>query len=135
MGQMSPLTPAQIQTHRDFPARDFVTYSYRVSSDPFVKKASLASLPIMADMNPHFERPAACTAAKARLHPVPDLPRLNSINHGRRGQNVLFGGGHVRYSKTRYLGERRDDIYTVEDSNECRGYEVPHCLTDTLLGP
>ena len=129
------LTPSEIKAHWDFPSRDRITYSYRVMSNPFVKKASLASLPVMADMNPHFEQPSACTAAGMRLRPVPDLPRLNSVNHARRGQTVLYGGGHVRYSRTRFLGDSSDDIYMTEDSEECHGDEVPDCLTDTLLGP
>ena len=133
--QVLPLTPAQIATHRDFPSRDSITYSYRVTSHPSVKKTMLAALPIMADMNPHFERQAACTAAGMPLHSVGHLVHLNSMNHGRRGQNVLFGGGYVRYSKARLLGEPLDDIYTTEDSDECDGHEVPQCLTDTLLGP
>jgi len=134
-GQTSPLTPSQIKVHNDFPSRDHITYSYRVMSDPSVKKVSLAGLPIMADMNPHFERQAACTLVNVRLHLNRDLLRLNSMNHGRWGQNILYGGGHVRYSRTRLLGDPPDDIYILKGGDECRGDEVPGSLTDTLLGP
>ncbi len=36
-------------------------------------------------------------------------PRANSPNHGGRGQNVLFSGGHVRYLTIPFVGE--DAIY------------------------
>jgi len=134
-GLASPLTPAQIQVHSDFPSRNHITYSYRVTSAPSVTRMSLSALPIMADMNPHFEQPAACTSARLTFRPDRDRLRVNSMNHGRRGQNVLYGGGHVRYSRTRFLGNPPDDIYMPEGSDECRGYEVPRSLTDTLLGP
>jgi hypothetical protein len=134
-GGMSPLTPSQIKVHNDFPSRNHITYSYRVMSDPFATRTSLSALPIMADMNPHFEQPAACTSARLTFRLDPDRLRLNSPNHGRRGQNVLYGGGDVRYSRTRFLGDAADDIYLPEGADECRGDEVPGCLTDTLLGP
>jgi len=134
-GYASPLTPSQIKAHNDFPSRDHITYSYRVSSDPFLTRTSLSRLPIMADMNPHFEQSAACTSARVTLGLDPDRLRLNSPNHGRRGQNVLYGGGDVRYSRTRFFGDEADDIYLPEGADECRGDEVPGCLTDTLLGP
>jgi len=133
--RLSPLTPAQIKVHNDFPSRNHITYSYRVMSDPFATKTSLSALPIMADMNPHFEQPAACTAARLTFRLDPDRLRLNSPNHGRRGQNVLYGGGDVHYSRTRLLGDAADDIYLPEGADECRGDEVPGCLADTLLGP
>ncbi|MBN2128198.1 MAG: hypothetical protein JW741_01835 [Sedimentisphaerales bacterium] len=134
-GYASPLTPSQIKAHNDFPSRDHITYSYRVPSDPFLTRTSLSRLPIMADMNPHFEQSAACTSARVTLRLDPDRLRLNSPNHARRGQNVLYGGGHVRYSRTRFLDDPTDDIYLPEGTDDCCGVEVPGCLTDTLLGP
>jgi len=134
-GRTAPLTPSQIKVHNDFPSRDHITYSYRVMSDPFVTRTSLAALPIMADMNPHFEQPSACTSARLTLRPDRGRLRVNSMNHGRRGQNILYGSGYVRYSRTRLLGDPPDDIYLPEGRDECCGDEVPGCLTDTLLGP
>ena len=41
----------------------------------------------------------------------------NSDNHGRRGQNVLFVGGQVRWCITRTVGPEGDDIF-LNQNNE-----------------
>jgi prepilin-type N-terminal cleavage/methylation domain-containing protein/prepilin-type processing-associated H-X9-DG protein len=35
----------------------------------------------------------------------------NSMNHGRDGQNVLFGDGHVEFAQTVFVGAGQDNIY------------------------
>lgn len=86
----------------------------------------------MADWNPLFEEiPDYNTSLHMRL--TPRLLTLNSINHRRRGQNVLFGDGRVKYMKTRFIGA--DDIFTLQDTDVYHGYEVPSCATDFFLAP
>jgi prepilin-type N-terminal cleavage/methylation domain-containing protein/prepilin-type processing-associated H-X9-DG protein len=36
----------------------------------------------------------------------------NSNNHGKQGQNVLFGDGHVEFDNNPFAGTNRDNIYT-----------------------
>jgi prepilin-type processing-associated H-X9-DG protein len=36
----------------------------------------------------------------------------NSANHGRDGQNVLYGDGHVEWTSNPFVGPQRDNIYT-----------------------
>lgn len=36
----------------------------------------------------------------------------NSNNHGKQGQNVLFGDGHVEFDNNPFCGTDRDNIYT-----------------------
>ena len=129
------LQRSQINTYCDFPSREHITYSYRILSSPTVKKVSLAARPVMADMNPHFERMGAERAAAFTLRLEEDSLSLNSLNHDRRGQNVLYGGGYVGYSTTRIVGDPPDDMYTIRDQDVCHGYELPCSLTDTLLAP
>jgi len=37
----------------------------------------------------------------------------NSNNHGKAGQNVLFGDGHVEFDNNCFVGTNRDNIYTA----------------------
>ena len=36
----------------------------------------------------------------------------NSNNHGKDGQNVLYGDGHVEFQNNPFCGTSRDNIYT-----------------------
>jgi prepilin-type processing-associated H-X9-DG protein len=54
-------------------------------------------------------RPNSLLPLLADVAPGPDL--RNSINHGGRGQNVLFHDGHVRFTVLRTIGLDGDDIY------------------------
>jgi len=36
----------------------------------------------------------------------------NSNNHGKQGQNVLYGDGHVEFQNNPFCGVNRDNIYT-----------------------
>jgi prepilin-type processing-associated H-X9-DG protein len=36
----------------------------------------------------------------------------NSNNHGKQGQNILFGDGHVEFDNNCFSGTDRDNIYT-----------------------
>lgn len=86
----------------------------------------------MADWNPLFEEmPDYNQSFLKRL--TPQLLTVNSINHKRRGQNVLFGDGRVVYMKKRMIGA--DDIYTLQDTDVYKGCEVPSCSTDFFLAP
>ena len=71
-------------------------------------------LPIMADRPPFTETNAS------------DLG--NSPNHGRRGQNVLYIGGHVRFLTGRTIGP--DDIYRNNNNEVGAGLN----RQDTVLG-
>jgi hypothetical protein len=55
----------------------------------------------------------------------------NSPNHGRRGQNVLFGDGSVRWFYSRRIGPKDPDVY-LNNNNEPR--PGVH-LSDSVLVP
>lgn len=129
------LKRADIASHRDFPSRSHVTYSYRLMPHPKVTMATFGARPLMADMNPHFETLLSQVAPKLPLQFDKDALRLNSANHGRRGQNVLSGDGHARYWRTRLVGNSRDDIYTMEDGAVGGCKKLPACLNDAFLAP
>src|SRR5207302_374431 len=92
---------------------------YRVSEEDGVQYCGLRrgqdeNRPIMADRPPFTETNVADPG--------------NSLNHARRGQNVLFIGGHVKFLSGHTIGT--DDIYR-NDNNEV-GAGVNR--EDTVLG-
>jgi prepilin-type processing-associated H-X9-DG protein len=70
-----------------------------------------AEIAIMADVTsktgPADERAAATKMQKA-----------NSMNHWGRGQNVLFGDGHVEFETNAFCGQKHDNIFTVSGSDD-----------------
>jgi len=87
----------------------------------------------MADWNPLFEKLPDDYSKQLNLRLNKQLLSLNSKNHNRRGQNILFGDGRVEFLKTRFIGT--DDIFTLQDTDVYRGCEAPSCETDFFLAP
>lgn len=52
----------------------------------------------------------------------------NSPNHSGRGQNVLFGGGHVRFRMDRKAGPGGDDIFLSQDYCKKAGLNKNDCV-------
>ncbi len=125
------LEPSLLSARDDFVSRENITYSYRLIANLRTKLFSLASKPLMADMNPHFETLSVdmnvCPDAKS-LH-------LNSVNHDRQGQNVLYGDGHAFFNARRFIGDGADDIYTIENTPAYHGFEWPVRPDDTFVAP
>lgn len=129
------LADSQIKRLKDFPSRRYVTYSFQINSRRTSNGKLLCRKVIMADMNPLFENLPEDFSKQFRLQLTRTLLTLNSINHNRRGQNVLFGDGHIKFLKTRFIGFSEDDIYTLQDTDVYQGCEVPSCETDFFLAP
>lgn len=125
------LESSQLAAHHDFPSREHITYSYRLMSNPRTPKTSLASRPLMADMNPHFEK----LPLDLNVRPAQESLTLNSRNHGGKGQNILWGDGRVLFSRTRIVGDPADDIYTIKNISTYRGVEWPASPNDTFVAP
>jgi hypothetical protein len=87
----------------------------------------------MADWNPLFEKLPDDFSKELNLRLNKQLLSINSNNHKRRGQNVLFGDGRVEFMKTRFIGI--DDIFTLMDTDVYQGCELPSCETDFFLAP
>ena len=129
------LTGSQIKQLKDFPSRRYVTYSFQINCRKTANGKLLCRKVIMADMNPLFEKLPEDFSKQFRLQLTRTLLTLNSINHNRRGQNVLFGDGHIEFLKRRFIGFSEDDIYTLQDTDVYQGCEVPSCETDFFLAP
>ncbi len=91
------------------------TLGYRDGNRYVGHRADAAHLPIMAD------RPPLGVEAGNRA---------NSANHGGKGQNVLYGGGNVRFLADRFIGKPSDDIYANEHGRVQAGVHP----SDAVLG-
>ena len=132
-----PLKPddSQIKRLKDFPSRRYITFSFQIKCHRNESSKLLYRKVLMADWNPLFEELPKEFSRQFKLHLTKNLLTLNSSNHDRRGQNVLFGDGRVEFRKTRYIGIAKDDIFTLQDTDIYQGCEVPSCETDFFLAP
>jgi len=129
------ITQSQIRSNKDFPDRSYITYSFQINCRKTASGKLLCRKVIMADMNPLFESLPDDFSKQFRVQLTRTLLTLNSINHNRRGQNVMFGDGHIKFIKSRFIGISEDDIYTLQDTDVYQGCEVPSCETDFFLAP
>jgi len=129
------LSTLQVQNYNDFPSREHVTYSFRISCHTAESSRLICRKVLMADLSPLFENlpDDYSKSFKLRLNKV--LLTANSINHKRRGQNILFGDGRVEFVKTRHTNLLEDDIFTLRDTDIYQGHEVPSSETDFFLAP
>lgn len=100
-------------------------------------------LPIMADKNPGtngtpkvFELTTASSGS--------DMQQGNSLNHKRKGQNVLYFDGRVEWRDTPFAGVDGDNIYTRTDPTSSTqasdvsfpfGDRPPRTPSDTVMFP
>jgi hypothetical protein len=127
------LSPADAKAYKDFPSRNCVTYSFQVRCHRAKDGKLICKKVVMADWNPLFEKLPTDYNQPFQLRVTKSLLTLNSINHKRHGQNVLFGDGRVEFIKTRLIGT--DDIFTVRDTDVYHGTEVPSCESDFFVAP
>ncbi|MGB2864588.1 MAG: hypothetical protein WBC05_14770 [Sedimentisphaerales bacterium] len=132
-GENLEMTPSQLSKFKDFPSRRYVTYSFQINCRKTSNGKILCKKVIMADWNPLFEELLDNFSKQFSLRVNKQLLTLNSINHNRRGQNVLLDDGHVKFLKTRFIGT--DDIFTLQDTDIYQGCEAPSCETDFFLAP
>lgn len=134
-GRFVKFDPQITKNYNDFSSRESIHYSLRVRCNKSAGRTAGVPKALMADLNPLFERLPQNFANDFKLELDKKLLRLNSINHKRRGQNVLFCDGSSRFVKKRYVGITEDDIFTLQDTNVYKGTEVPSSETDAFLAP
>lgn len=116
----------------DFPSADAINYSYnhalggqRISLDDTRLAGVADQMAILSDATPVFE--------SGRFHR--DRIMSSSLNHGARGQNVLYLSGHVAWAETPAAGVGGNNIYLIEGVDDYRGDESPAEPTDSFLLP
>ncbi len=125
---------SDVENYSDFPARRYMTYSFRIKCNS-PKDSSRGHQALMADSNPIFEKLPQNFASSLKLKIDKSLLNINSINHNRRGQNVMFRDGSVDFIEKRKVGISQDDIFTLQNTDSYKGVEVPSCDTDAFLAP
>jgi len=117
----------------DFPAGDYVGYSYQHSLGPNAPNISAPELAdkahqmvILADSSPVF--------ADGRFQ-SDRLGAAAGDNHRGRGQNVLYLDMHVQWVTRADVGVDGDNIFLVEGVWDYRGTERPTSRADTFLLP
>jgi hypothetical protein len=120
---------------KDFPNRGNVTYSFRIVPSVPIQMRIAGQTALMADLNPVFEKLPPVINGRLQLKLDQGLATINSSNHGRKGQNVLFGDGSVKFVKTRAVGLANDDIFTLQNTDLYQGCELPASANDVFLAP
>jgi hypothetical protein len=134
--QTLQLPLSEVQNYNDFPSRRYVTYSFRVRCIKPGEDSPSGQQVLIADLSPLFEKlPDDYSKPFNPIQLNKDLLNLNSINHNRRGQNVLLCDGSAAFVKVRNVGTSEDDIFTLQDINSYEGVEVPSRETDAFLAP
>jgi prepilin-type processing-associated H-X9-DG protein len=63
----------------------------------------------------------------------------NSNNHGKQGENILFGDGHVEFDNNPFSGTDRDNVYTAGGATWGTTYQdlvaSPYTANDAVLLP
>ncbi len=129
------LNTLQAQNYNDFPGREYMTYSFKINCSSTSGGKLTCRKVLIADLSPLFEELPRDYSTPFRLRLNRDMLTLNSINHRRRGQNVLFGDGRVEFIKTRSTSLSEDDIFTLRDTDIYQGCELPSCESDFFLAP
>ena len=131
------LTTEQINKLNDFPSRCNSSFSIRVRGEKAIRLSDGSQCILLSDRSPVFED--CYTTSSTRTNTIGQvrvneelLKRLSS-NHNRKGQNLLFGDGSVRFMKVRVMGD--DDIYTIKGVLIYKGQETPREPEDVFLAP
>jgi len=88
----------------------------------------VADFATMADRN-------QCENAQRNVNsnaPTADLKLMNTVNHEKEGQNVMFNDGHVEWFTTPFCGSNQDQIYTAKGAST---QVQPQDTLDTVLLP
>ena len=129
------LQKVQLQQYNDFPGRQYVTYSFRIPCNRSAKSSPTIRKVLVADLSPIFENLPKDFSRQLKLELTKEQLTLNSINHNRRGQNVMFFDGTVQFIKSRHATISNDDIFTLRNMTVYQGSEVPDCDTDIFVAP
>ncbi|HUS73154.1 MAG TPA: hypothetical protein VMY06_08825 [Sedimentisphaerales bacterium] len=129
------LTPSQIQQHNDFPYREQISYSFRISCPKPAQRVSPRLKALMSDLNTLFETLPRDYSTQLKITLDKKLSTRNSINHNRSGQSIMFDDGRVDFCKNRCIGTTEDDPFTLQNRDTYNGTETPDCETDNLLAP
>ena len=124
----------QVAKYYDFPSRNHVTYSFRLKCNKSKTNTATGKKVLVADLNPLFEElPEGFDRLVIQLNK--ELADINSNNHNRRGQNILFCDGSTKFVRSRLIGDDQDDIFTLRNIDLYEGNETPSNENDNFVAP
>jgi hypothetical protein len=137
--QKLDLQGLNLKVLQDFPSREYINFSARVCCDK-TRDNTTGKTVLMADMNPLAESlPTDYSKSFVLIRLDENILNRNSVNHGRRGQNILLNDGSIGFNRTRFVGTGvQDDIFMLDNMTSggvIKGYEVPARPTDAFLAP
>lgn len=140
-GRAISLDRQNIDHLRDFPSRRYITYSSRLMPNQQAVRSNGQRIIFISDANPLFEKVNKKTYSPDSMEfkAIKLCERLinrNSLNHRKRGQNVMFTDGSVKFFRVRKLDlANDDDIFTVRGTETYSGCESPNGETDIFMVP
>ena len=134
-GQALQFDPDKAHNFNDFPARRYITYSFRIACPDTQRLNAEEGKVLLSDLNPIFEELPEDYSRDLRKKLTEALIDLNSSNHNFKGQNVLTGDGSVKFAEQRQVGASKDDIFTLQNIKIYHGSEFPTCESDAFLAP
>ena len=128
--------PENLKFRQDFAGDIQVNYSFRlILHDQPLQDPGETAIPIASDRNPIFANFDSQTQQVLDLNENEILQNANSLNHGGRGQNLLYSDGRVEFSPSRVVGINPDDIFTIRSVTRYRGTEKPQSKDDLFIAP
>jgi len=132
------LAALRAQALQDFPSSEYIDFSFRVCCDK-TRNDTTGKTVLMADQNPLAESMPSDFSKPFAIRLDENILNRNSVNHNRRGQNVLLNDGSIVFTRTRSVGSGNgDDFFMLQEMTlgaEIKGCEVPACATDAFLAP
>jgi hypothetical protein len=123
----------------DFPSHKNISFSFSLFCDKKDNPLLCGQKIIASDLNPVFQK-IRCekiifqgTDEFVKLELNEKLKQSMSVNHRGQGQNLLYGDGSVKYTRSRVVDG--DDIFTLSGVDTYTGRETPSVVGDTFLVP
>jgi len=122
----------------------FLSYGY---ANPYVTTTAMSrgfrmalggnpDFAVMADIGPGLTGPDDNAIASNDENASTQLQRrMNSNNHGKDGQNILFGDGRVEWQNTAFAGVRRNNIFVPDTDRIGTTFEGWNRSWDGLARP
>lgn len=110
--------PQSAQQYSNFTKTNQLSYSFH-NRYPTTAARMNGIVNYDVDLPPDFPIAADINPGTPELTAVPVVPAsraMNSPNHGRAGQNVLYADIHVEWKDTPFVGLQGDNIYTFGPS-------------------
>ncbi|MBN1815892.1 MAG: hypothetical protein JW828_00940 [Sedimentisphaerales bacterium] len=132
------LIPESIQDSRDFPSRQYVSYSFLLRCEANAGQQLRGRVLLASDRNPVFvnipsdpSRVQGDNFGQIVINEI--LQKMLSPNHRNQGQNVLWSDGSVKFLRDRIVDG--DDMFMINGINVYEGTEIPCSQNDIFVVP